>query len=463
MALLKRDWMGSELADFERALLFDKDKEHWGWFEWVPGGRDSVFRLSKSPFLDPPGEPSYYILPEGYGNRPTAGQFVQVEVTGKPNVQKYPERLRSFQVKKIIPLSDKELFEVLPRPGLYLDEFVHFSTINYDNAEKDHLHHILPLQIVSCPSNEIGGGGLTVFRDSFIDDRREHERFKQGILDQIPTSFKSVNPIYTYLALSSKEDATSVKGLPKKCKEVNLLIDKGINLPVNLPVIQHQSRYHFRQPLTSDIVSYQLSALICRPHIKSKDVKLIEKSIIRVRKNMERSSVPIDFKPFAAVKVAEAMARLKLTQNNAIYRFLGKATGLLEAQSKVYDELLDGIWEQQVEKFADLKYMYDGMEVKSMLTGDHGISEGLKGFDSNLSRRDIRVLLELRVISQSSGRQNIPRNELKDGLGIDEYGLHDSLLSLRNAGYIIMLDNDMLIRALDLGDYSRKFDEALKK
>jgi hypothetical protein len=43
MAALKRDWMGSELADFERALLFDGDKRHWGWCRWPEDGGDRFY------------------------------------------------------------------------------------------------------------------------------------------------------------------------------------------------------------------------------------------------------------------------------------------------------------------------------------------------------------------------------------------------------------------------------------
>ncbi|MCD1295757.1 hypothetical protein CUJ83_12180 [Methanocella sp. CWC-04] len=464
MTGLKRDWIGSEFADFERALLFDSDKEHWGWFTWLKGGGNRVFTLSKSPFLDPMGDPVYYVFPEMYDQPyPSEGQFVQVNADGPPHIERYPKRFRSYGVKGITPLGDKELFEVLPKPRLYLDEFIHYTTINYDNAEKDFLHHILPLQVVSCPSNEIGNGGLTVFRDAFIDDKKEIRNFKKGILNMIPSGFKSFNPSYMYKALSTKDEERSVTSLLKKCSEVNLLVENKTSLMVNLPIIQHQSKYRFRQPLSSDVVSYQLSALICKPHIRKKDIKLLERSIIRVRKDLEKSRVDLKFKPFAEIKVAESLARLRLTQNNAIFKFLGEASRIIESQLKIQDELLDGIWEMQVEKFADLRYMYDGMELRDILVGGSKRSVRMDHFNSELTRRDIRIYLEIRKTAKETGNMEVPLSNLRSSLGIDDFGLYESLNTLRNYGYVLMFDNKSVVRLLDIGEFGDRFDEGFKK
>lgn len=452
MALLKRDWLGSELADFERALLFDADKEHWGWVKWADGGGDRIFTLSKSPFLEGVGDPVYYIFPEGMDTGSlTEGRFVQVDVSGLPAVEKHPVRYRAFTVKCITPIGDRELFEILPRPRLYLDEFRYYSTINFDNAEKDNLDLVLPLQIVSCPTNESGKGGLTVMRTTMSGDKDAIRHFKDGILGQIPSGFKKQNPVYMYRAAESKKDEQAVSKLDEKCSEVNLLVDTGTALKINLPIIQHQSRYHYRQPLSSDVVSYQLSALICKPYVRKEDIRAIESSVIRERKRMEGSPVAAGMKPFTEVKIAEALARMKLTQNNAIFRFLGEASGMLDSHLKMQDDLIKDIWRSQVDAFDDLRQMYDGVGI------------GGRQFDANLMRRDIMVYLEARKYSQETGSPTIKRKDLKKSLGLDDASLKESLNTLRERGYIIMLGNNTVIQVLDLGEYSDVFDEALRK
>lgn len=127
------------------------------------------------------------------------------------------------------------------------------------------------------------------------------------------------------------DNLDQVPVLRKKVSEVNLLTDPGTSVDVHLPIIHQQSRYHFRQKLSSDVVSYQLTALICKPFQRREDIKTVENSILRARKRIEKAQSPVDLNisPLAAVKLAESMSRLKLTQNKAIYKFLGESTSLL--------------------------------------------------------------------------------------------------------------------------------------
>jgi hypothetical protein len=480
MAALKRDWMGSELADFERALLYDPEKQHWGWCRWLEGGGDHIFTLSKSPFLGEAGIPTYYVLPPGYENPPSEGQFVQVEAEGSPRREidskdlvagRLQYKYISYGVRSITDIPDSKLIDILPRPRLYIDEFRAQTAINFENAGQDNLDLVLPLQLVSCPTNEAGKGGLTILRQSFLEREGgfaspEHRaivrQFKSGVLEEIPSGFREVNPAYIYKVVSPKGEA-GVTALMKKVREVNLMADPGTSLKIHMPLIHLQSRYRFRQPLSSDIVSYQLTALICQPHLRRQDIKPIESSIRKARKRMEKLSIDLNMTPLAEVKIAEAFARMRLVQNNAIYRFLGDAARLLETQRKAAEDLYEDYWSAQVEAFADLRSAFDGLEIGDVKIGGKRRSLSISGFDSTLSRRDISVYVEIRRLMQESGVPHVKRPELKRSLGMDDASLRESLETLRNRGYVIMLQNGTLIKVFDLGEFSGRFDEALPK
>ncbi|WP_424357200.1 hypothetical protein [Methanocella sp. MCL-LM] len=466
MAALIRDWMGSGLADFERALLYDQDKQHWGWLKWLPDGGNRIFTLSKSPFMGKAGIPTYYILPEGYDRLLTENQFVRIEVTGPPHEEKFPEQYKSFTVKSVETIPDRELLNILPHPKLYIEEFRREATVNFENAEKDNLDVVLPLQLVSCPSNETGRGGLTVRRESFLENEPGRadivRQFKDGVLDCIPTGFKIVNPAYVYMQVTPGKEA-GMERLRNKVREVNLMTDPGTSLNIHLPMIHLQSRYHFRQQLSADVVSYQLTALICQPHLRREDIKPIESSIKKARKRMEKMSVDFNMTPLAEVKVAEAFARMRLVQNNAIYKYLDGATGLLDSQRKVTEDLYHDLWNRQVEAYEDLRSAFDGVEIKGVQVAGKKRSVSISNFDANLSRRDISVYLEIRRLIEESGAQYVKRQELKKALAMDDAVLRESLDMLRNRGYIIMLQNGSLIKVFDLGEFSGRFDEALPR
>lgn len=481
MAALKRDWMGTEYVDFERALLFDPDKQHWGWCRWPEGGGNRVFTLSKSPFLGEVGIPTYYVLPEGYENPPSEGQFIQVGIAGQPHSEigvkditagRLQYKHISYDVGSITNIPDSKLIDVLPRPRLYIDEFRQLTTINFDNADKDNLDLVLPLQMVSCPTNEIGKGGLTIRRQSFLEredggfDSPEHRhivrQFKDGVLAEIPSGFREVNPAYIYKVVTPKGES-AVASLMKKVREVNLMTEPGTSLKIHMPLIHLQSRYHYRQPLTSDVVSYQLTALICQPHLRRQDIKPIESSIKKARKRMERLTIDLNMTPLAEVKIAEAFARMRLVQNNAIYRFLGDASKLLETQRKAAEDLYEDYWSSQVDAYADLRSAFDGVDIKGVKVGKRNRSLNVSNFDSSLSRRDISVYVEIRRLMQESGAQHVKKQELKKSLGMEDALLHESLELLRSRGYVIMLQNGSLIKVFDLGEFSGRFDEALSK
>ncbi len=473
MAALKRDWMGSELADFERALLFDEDKRHWGWCRWPEGGGDRVFTLSKSRFIGEVGVPVFYVLPEGFEGSPSEGQFIQVDVIGQPQPGgDLRDRYFVYDVKNFTTVSDRELIDILPRPRLYIDEFRAQVAINFDNARQDNLDLVLPLQLVSSPTNETGKGGLTIRRQSFLEredgsfaspgHREIVKQFKNGVLEEIPSGFREVNPEYIFKVVSPRGEK-GVASLMKKVREVNLMTDPGTSLKIHMPLIHLQSRYRFRQPLSSDVVSYQLTALICQPHLRRQDIKPIETSIRKARKRMEKLSIDLQMTPLAEVKVAEAFARMRLVQNNAIYRFLGDASKLLETQRRAAEDLYEDYWSSQIEAFADLRGAFDGVEIKDVKIGNSKRSMSISGFDSSLSRRDISVYVEIRRQMQASGAQYVKRPELKKSLGMDEASLRESLETLRTRGYVIMLQNGTLIKVFDLGEFSGRFDEALPR
>jgi hypothetical protein len=354
---------------------------------------------------------------------------------------------------------------ILPKPRLYLDEFRQQATINFDNAEEDRLDLVLPLQLVSCPNNEAGQGGIVVRRDTFLEagDHFDNIRlFKKGVLDQIPSGFRDVNPDYIYRIVSPVNEK-SVAKLQKKVREVNMMTDPGTSVKIHLPLIHEKSVYRFRQPLSSDVVAYQLTALICQPHLRRQDIKPIEQSILKARKRMEKLSLDLNMTPVAEVKIAEAFARMRMVQNDAIYRFLGAAARLVDEQLKIVEELYEDRWAHQMEEYGSLLSLFDGVELKDVTVGKSKKLLNLSRFDASLSRRDLSAYVAIRKIMDESGVQYVNRQDLKKSLGVDDISLRESLDMLRNRGYIIMLENGSLIKVFDLGEFSGRFDEALPK
>jgi hypothetical protein len=474
MSIIKRDWMGAPIADFERAMLFDKEKEHWGWFQWLQPGNTQVFQLSKSPFIGilPPSTPNYgqmpittyYIFEKGYnGPIPTERTFVQVVAEGPKSEEilegNPPIRYRTFTAKNIVPIQDSQLFDILPRPRLTLKEFQHQATINFDNAEDDNLHLLLPLQIVSAPKNDSGIGGLTAMRTTFLQgDMKEIKSFNKGILSQIPNVFKRENPGYYYGVITDKTMEGVVPRLYRRCNEVNLFVESNTSLDINLPIIQFESHYHQRQKLTSDVVNYQLSALVCQPHIMDASIKAIQDSIIKARKRIENHALAFNIKPNSAYKIAEAMARMTFVQSNFEDKFLGKAEGLIDNQIKLHEELLKGVYERQMEDFADLKCIYDGLEF-SVKINNKIRKFKTSYYDARLSRRAMIIYLTIRMLAGEIGADAVLISELKSQVDYDDVKLNWGLVELREAGYIYLLKNGTEIHLLHLGKFSDIFDE----
>jgi hypothetical protein len=472
--MIKRDWIGAPIVDFERAMLFDKEREHWGWFQWLQRGNTQVFQLSKSPFIGvlPLSTPNfgqmpittYYIFENGYsGPIPDEGDFVQVEAEGPKSEDilegNPPIRYRTFVAKNIIPIKDEELFNILPRPRLTLEEFQYQATINFKNAEADNLHLLLPLQIVSAPKNGGDLGGLIAMRKTFLqDDMRVVKSFNKGILSQIPNVFKRVNPTYYYGAISNKTEESIVPGLYRKCNEVNLFVESNTSLDINLPIIQYESTYHPCQKLTSDIVNYQLSALIYQPHISEANIKEVEDSIIKARKRIENHSVAFNIKTNSAYKIAEAMARMVFVQSNFEEKFLGKAEGLIDKQVKLQEELLKRSYKAQMENFEDIQCIYNGLEFNVKIDGRKRRFNS-RYYDPRLSRSAMIIYLTTRKLTDEVGKNNISISELKARLNYDDTKLNFGLEELKNTGYIYLLKNGTEIHLLHLGKFSDIFDE----
>ncbi|MDI6897073.1 hypothetical protein [Methanocella conradii] len=474
MIINKRDWIGSPIADFERAMLFDKEKEHWGWFKWLEPGNTKIFMLSKSPFIGvlSPTTPNYgqmpittfYVFEDGFnGPYPTENKFIQVEAEGPISTgiieKPRPYRYRTFTVKRIIPIKDEELFNILPRPRLSMKDFQYQATINFDNAEDDNLHLLLPLQIVSAPHNEGGYGGLTAMRATFLqDDKRVVKSFNKGILNQIPNVFKQENSTYMYRALSNKNEESSIHKLYQRCKEVNLFVESNTSLGIDLPIIQYESRYHMRQKLTSDIVNYQLSALICQPYINDKTINALENSLIKARERIENPALAFYIKPSSAFKIAEANARMAFVQGNFEERFLRGAEHLLDEQIKTHEELLKEVYSSQMDNLRDLKSLYDGLEFSVKIDGKHCTFKSTI-FNAHLSRHAMIVYMVIRRLAGEFGELTVRKSELQAKLEMDDAKLNQSLNELKDTGNIILLENGTVIRVVRFGKFDDFFYE----
>ena len=229
--------MGSELADFERALLFDEDKRHWGWCRWPGGGGDRVFTLSKSRFLGEVGIPVFYVLPEGFESPPSEGQFIQVEADGQPRQGgDLKDRFVTTSVRTFRTVSDREadrhpaataaVHRRVPPPG---DHQLRQRPPGQPGSRAAVAARQQPDQRggqrrPDHPAPVVPGAGWRRVR--FGGAQRDRAPVQVRRAGGIPSGFREVNPEYIYRVVTPSAEK-GVASLMKKVREVNLMTDPG--------------------------------------------------------------------------------------------------------------------------------------------------------------------------------------------------------------------------------------------
>lgn len=316
MSLAGRSF-GGQFAAFERELVWDRP--HAGWVEFV-GRRE--FTLRKSPFSEH-FSAHRYVLPEGV--RPEEGAFVEL-VVGRLRREHPVLDVRTGDVRfgrECYPVEAFALTEPhLPKPTLSPDEFPARLVVNWRDAELDHLDRAVALQLLSCPRDVYGTGGIGSQSFSMSTGRGPLDRLRSTLAGHLPSEFKRPHPRYEFEFIESRPRAEALADRREqgKTEEVSYnflrLVDPSWTLtPIQVPTILHNAHYVPRSRFIDyDVIDFLLTALMVRPRVDEHSIQRIENGLRLIREQVEPESLAshAPFDPHAITRLAMTLCRLDL-------------------------------------------------------------------------------------------------------------------------------------------------------
>ena len=185
--------LGSEFAAFERELM--RPDRHAGWVKFVAEG---VIKLRRSPFSEHYSDCFYYV-PEDV--RLNEGELVNLNVG--------PLRWAGikFEDGSVFPSFKASYREVrsaertvlhLPRPRIDSKDFQYFLTEQWCDAEYDDLGKSLALQLLSCPSDVYGNGGIGAQSICLSTKRGPLMDLRSTIRNNLPIEFTGKSDRYRF-------------------------------------------------------------------------------------------------------------------------------------------------------------------------------------------------------------------------------------------------------------------------
>jgi len=426
---------GAEFAALERELIFDRP--HTGWVRYV-GSREIVLR--KSPFSEHLS-PHPYVLPEPL--QVAEGAFVELIVghlcRERPTVDR---RTGDVQFgREYYPVEAVRNAE-FPRPKPYLspEEFRARLVADWLGAEYDRLDYAIALQLLSCPRDMYGTGGIGSQSFNMSSARSPLDQLRRTVTRQLPREFTRPNPRYEFEFIESKSRAEDLVGRRAQglTDEMSYNYLKVVDprwtvAPIQIPTILRNARYspgHFHEP-DRDVLEFMLTALTIRPVVDDSGVLEIEKALRIVREQVEPESV-VNHAPFdrhAITRLAMAQARLEL-RTSPDFR---KGEEWFLDMCREFVDLRGSVFKPGQETWAP-------SQVRTSF------------LDASLGPYDLDVLRALIRFRDESGLTWIPFSEimtvLADQLRADQ--VRQSLRRLVLAGYVLQSNNETLFRPLIL-------------
>jgi hypothetical protein len=429
--------LGSEFAAFERELM--RPDRHTGWVKFVA---DGVIRLRRSPFSEHYSD-CYYYVPEDVVLR--EGELVNLNVG--------PLRWAGIKIEdgSVFPSYKASYREVrsaerevlrLPRPRIDAKDFQYFLTEQWRDAEYDELGKSLALQLLSCPSDVYGNGGIGAQSICLSTKKGPLLDLKSTIRNSLPVEFTGRSERYRFDIIEKEEQtgALQEKLGHSSTRETSFNFLTVMNpvsapLPVQVPTtIVNAHKVGAEREANLDVLEYLLYSLMLRPIIKRSAVAEIEAGMRLVKEQVEPESMalelPID--RHAITKLAMALCRLEGKEEIDDDTFsISKETFF-----ELYREFLD----TRQDHFKPGKSSYGRKGVRSQVAGQ-------------LDANDLILLSYVRKISKQQGKEFVTVQDLKDELGKKRYRRYDldrSLERLNNFGRVIRSENMSAFRPIDL-------------
>src|SRR2546427_1727423 len=317
---------GAQFAAFERELIFDRP--HTGWAHSV-GRREIV--LGKSPFSEHVS-PHPYVLPDDLEIH--EGAFVELTVGPLRREQPFLDTRRGEARfgREYYPVEAFRITEVpLPKPYLSPDEFRARLVVDWYDAESDQLDYAVALQLLSCPRDVYGTGGIGSQTFSLSSARGPLDQVRRTIARQLPVEFTRPNSRYEFEFVQSKSGAEALverraRGLTDEMSYnfLRVVDPRWTVAPIQIPTILHNARYapSFPQEPDRDVLEFMLTALTIRPVVDDNAILEIEKALRTVREQVEPEAV-VGHAPFdrhAITRLAMAQSRLELRTSLDFHR-----------------------------------------------------------------------------------------------------------------------------------------------
>ncbi|HEY3420544.1 MAG TPA: hypothetical protein VGK23_08330 [Methanomassiliicoccales archaeon] len=429
--------LGSEFAGFERELM--RPDRHAGWVKFIAEG---VIRLRRSPFSEHYSD-SYYYVPEDIHLH--EGELVDLNVG--------PLRWAGIKIEdgSVFPSFKASYRDVrsyekgvlrLPRPRIDAKDFQYFLTEQWRNAEYDDLGKSLALQLLSCPSDVYGNGGIGAQSICLSTKKGPLLDLKSTIRNNLPVEFTGKSDRYRFDVIEREEQTGELQENlgQTSARETSFNFLTVMNpiadpLPVQVPTtIINAHKVGVEKEQNLDVLEYLLYSLMLHPVIKRSSVNEIEAGMRLVKEQVEPESVELDLPidRYAITKLAMALCRLE-----------GR------------EEIDDSSFSKSRDVFFDLYREF--LDTKKDQFGPGKSSFGRKGVRSQVSGQldanDLILLSYVRKISRQQGKEYVTVQDLKDELGKKRYQRFDldrSLERLNVFGRVLRSENMSAFKPIDL-------------
>lgn len=331
-SLLDRD---RGFTDFERELM--RTDEMKGFVHWISA--DS-FVLQYSPFTIH-HRPFICRIMDPMIERPLENNFVEVEgrikrdrnVTVNDGLPVAKETI-FLDVERIIPLVfnprkphqhavTEHLFEMfgLEPPVSHADDFIFMIESHWTNTENENVGLALALQLVSCPYQAYGYGGigLTPFSYHSKHPKKRLIRFKSIVRSMIPRDFTRGHTLYTHCFIDGPERFGLIRRARRRSPEVGynhlFRILNETEYPTQIPLVMLESQPKKSLPeMGPDFYNYYLTALMMQSHIKEEHLNMFRRGKRELEKSLSDTKTPISviLDPNAINRLSMSFYRLHL-------------------------------------------------------------------------------------------------------------------------------------------------------
>ena len=429
--------LGSEFAGFERELM--RPGRHAGWVKFIA---DGVIKLRRSPFSEHYSDSFYYVPPD---IRLNEGELVDLNVGPLRwvgiNIEDgsvFPSYKASY---RDVRSAEKGVLR-MPRPRIDAKDFQYFLTEQWRDAEYDDLGKSLALQLLSCPADVYGNGGIGAQSICLSTKKGPLLDLRSTIRNNLPIEFTGKSERYRFDIIEKEEqtEALQEKLGQRSSRETSFNFLTVMNpmaapLPVQVPTtIVNAHKVGAEKEANLDVLEYLLYSLMLRPVIKRSAVAEIEAGMRLVKEQVEPEAaameLPID--RYAITKLAMAICRLEGKEEIDDSTFSKSKETFFD----LYREFLD----TRKDHFQPGKSSYVRKGVRSRVAGQ-------------LDANDLILLSYVRKISRQQGKEYVTVQDIKAELGKKRYlrfDLDGSLERLNNFGRVIRSENMSAFKPIDL-------------